>query len=83
MRPSHINVTISSRRFPEAVYDLRIPMAIETRRLILELESIFNQVFCFDKYQLKVVNKGLLLDEGCYLSSYPLADGDCLEIMEG
>ncbi|MET3557902.1 putative ubiquitin-like protein YukD [Streptococcus rupicaprae] len=82
MRGSHINVTISSKGLGDRSYDLRIPTRIETKRLIMELEKIFKQTLCHEKYQIKVKNKGFILDEGHYLSEFQITDGDVLEVME-
>ena len=58
----HINVTF---RMNGASHDLRIPTRMEVRRLIRELDQIFGSAMePRSKYQLRVVNKGILLDEG-------------------
>ena len=75
----HINITL---RLSERDVDIRIPRRIEVRRLIREVDTIFNSGKKRKKYQLRVVNKGLLLDEGKYLSDYPMTTGDLVEIEE-
>ena len=75
----HINITL---RLKERDVDIRIPRRIEVRRLIREVDAIFNPDKKRKKYQLRVVNKGLLLDEGKYLSDYPMTTGDLVEIEE-
>jgi yukD len=75
----HINITL---RLSERDVDIRIPRRIEVRRLIREVDTIFNPGKKRKKYQLRVVNKGLLLDEGKYLSDYPMTTGDLVEIEE-
>ena len=75
----HINITL---RLKERDVDIRIPRRIEVRRLIREVDTIFNPGKKRKKYQLRVVNKGLLLDEGKYLSDYPMTTGDLVEIEE-
>lgn len=75
----HINITL---RLKERDVDIRIPRRIEVRRLIREMDTIFNPGKKRKKYQLRVVNKGLLLDEGKYLSDYPMTTGDLVEIEE-
>ncbi|MFU2223088.1 EsaB/YukD family protein [Streptococcus pluranimalium] len=77
---THINVTIYLN---DNNYDIRIPRKIETKQLIKELDTIFSYPKKRVKYQLKVLNKGLLLDEGDVLSDFPLASGDQLKIEEG
>ena len=75
----HINITL---RLRDRDVDIRIPQRIEVRRLIREFDSIFNTGTERKKYQLRIVNKGLLLDEGKYLSDYPMTTGDLVEIEE-
>ncbi|MBZ2097280.1 EsaB/YukD family protein [Streptococcus oralis] len=75
----HINITL---RLRERDVDIRIPLRIEVRRLIREIDAIFNSGRRRKKYQLRIVNKGLLLDEGKYLSDYPMTTGDLVEIEE-
>lgn len=76
---THINITL---HHGGKVSDLRIPVRIEVRKLIKELDNIFGESLDRKKYQLHVVNKGLILDEGKYLSDYPLTTGDIVEIVE-
>ena len=75
----HINITI---RLKERDVDIRIPRRIEVRRLIREVDAIFNPDKKRKKYQLRIVNKGLLIDEGKQLSDYPMTTGDLVEIEE-
>lgn len=77
--PDYINVTLLQKG---KSVDIRIPTKIEVKRLIKELDSIFNNSFSRTKYQLHVVNKGLVLDEGMILQRFPVASGDILEIKE-
>lgn len=76
---THINITL---HHGGKVSDLRIPVRIEVRKLVKELDNIFGESLERKKYQLHVVNKGLILDEGKYLSDYPLTTGDIVEIVE-
>ncbi|MHC4038570.1 EsaB/YukD family protein [Streptococcus sp. KHUD_017] len=75
----HINITL---RLKDRDVDVRIPRKIEVRRLIREIDTIFNPGIKRKKYQLRIVNKGLLIDEGKYLSDYPMTTGDLVEIEE-
>ena len=49
---------------------------------IREVDAIFNPDKKRKKYQLRIVNKGLLIDEGKQLSDYPMTTGDLVEIEE-
>lgn len=76
---SHINVTMI---FNGQSQDLRIPVKIEVSHLIREIDLIFMHKSQRSKYQLRVVNKGLILDEGKFLNDYPVTTGDILSIAE-
>ena len=75
----HINITL---RLRERDVDIRIPRRIEVRRLVREVDTIFNPGIKRKKYQLRIVNKVLLIDEGKHLSDYPMTTGDLVEIEE-
>lgn len=75
----HINITLLSKG---KEIDLRIPSKIEVRKLVKELDGIFGQAQPRRKYELRVKNKGLILDEGKVLAHYPVTTGDILEIVE-
>ena len=49
--------------------------------MIRELDQIFGSAMePRSKYQLRVVNKGILLDEGKVVQEYPITSGDLIEI---
>lgn len=75
----HINVTF---RCLDISKDIRIPTKIEVRRLVRELDQIFNYPHQREKYQIHVVNKGLVLDEGDIVAHFPVTTGDILELKE-
>ncbi len=76
----HINVTF---RMNGASHDLRIPTRMEVRRLIRGIGSdLWISMEPRSKYQLRVVNKGILLDEGKVVQEYPITSGDLIEIEE-
>ncbi|MBP2622155.1 EsaB/YukD family protein [Streptococcus panodentis] len=75
----HINITL---RLQEKDVDIRIPKRIEVRRFIREIDQIFNIQIERRKYQLRIVNKGMILDEGKLLADYPVTTGDLVEIEE-
>ncbi|OJG88177.1 hypothetical protein RV15_GL001836 [Enterococcus silesiacus] len=61
--------------------DLRIPNNITVFRFIRELNQIFGKEKDVKKYQIKVLNKGILLDEEQKLKDFPIADGDIIEVL--
>lgn len=75
----HLNITLL---YQGKERDIRIPQKIEVGRLIRELDKIFKMKEIRKKYQLRVVNKGLILDEGKWLLHYPVTTGDVIEIEE-
>ncbi|MGK0551152.1 EsaB/YukD family protein [Enterococcus faecalis] len=77
----HVNITFMYEHSREQAADLRIPRNITVYRLIRELNQIFGKQQEVPKYQLKVKNKGLLLDEEKKLKDYPVTDGDIIEVL--
>ncbi|MES9544745.1 EsaB/YukD family protein [Streptococcus intermedius] len=75
----HINITLLSG---DTKMDMRIPCTLEIRKLIRELDQILGKTDARKKYELRIKNKGLILDEGKVLSNYPVTTGDILEIVE-
>lgn len=74
-----IQVTLA---IADQVVDLRLPTALSVHRLGQELESIFSLPAPKHHYQLRVVNKGLLLSAGDRLVDYPITTGDYLRLEE-
>lgn len=77
----HINVTLLYQTNREKMVDLRIPNNITVFRFIRELNQIFGKEKDVKKYQIKVLNKGLLLDEEQKLKDFPITDGDIIEVL--
>ncbi len=75
----HINVTLI---YKGQMIDVRIPVKIEIRRFIREMDRIFQYSGERTKFQIRVINKALILDEGKWLFHYPVTSGDIIEIME-
>ncbi|MTD40440.1 secretion accessory protein EsaB/YukD [Erwinia sp. CPCC 100877] len=77
----HINITLLFQEQMNKKMDLRIPNNITVYRFIRELNQIFNKEKNLKKYQIKVSNKGLLLDEEKKLKDYPITNGDIIEVL--
>lgn len=78
---SHINVTFvaAGRR-----QDLRIPTRITVHRLVGELSTIFPGIETgLNKYQLRILAKGLLLTEEDVVAMHPVTTGDVVELIAG
>lgn len=78
----HINVTLLYQGNKEKKADLRIPRNISVYRFVREINQIFGRPKEQKKYQLKVINKGILLDDEKKLKQYPITDGDIIEVLE-
>lgn len=79
---SHVNVTVYVSKLSKKE-DMRIPVNLSIYRLVKEIHYLFGEKQLMNKYQIKVKNKSLLLDDDKKLSDYPVTDGDFIEIMEG
>lgn len=77
----HINITLFYQKNKEKMVDLRIPSNITVYRFIRELNQIFGKDKNIKKYQIKVLNKGILLDEEKKLKDFPVTDGDIIEVL--
>lgn len=77
----HINITLLYQENEEKKVDLRIPNNITVYRFIRELNQIFNKEKTLKKYQIKVLNKGILLDEEKKLKDFPITNGDIIEVL--
>ncbi len=78
----HINITLLYENNQDKRVDLRIPKNITVYRFIRELNQIFSRERQLPKYQIKIKNKGILLDEEKKLKDFPITDGDIIEVLE-
>ncbi|MBP2099121.1 EsaB/YukD family protein [Enterococcus rivorum] len=78
----HINITLLYQGNKDKSADLRIPRNISVYRFVREINQIFGRPKDLKKYQLKIINKGILLDEEKKLKQYPITDGDIIEVLE-
>lgn len=80
-KEEHINITLYYQKNRSQKMDLRIPRNITVYRLIKELNQIFGKERESEKYQIKVVNKGFILDEEQKVKEYPITNGDMIEVL--
>ena len=78
----HINITLMYTTNKKKQVDLRIPNNITVYRFVRELNQIFGKNKELSKYQIKVLNKGILLDEEQKIKDFPITDGDIIEVLE-
>ena len=76
---NYLNLTISYKGQKQ---DLSLPAKMEVRRLLKELDTIFNWDHPSFKRQVFIENKGILLDEGDKLNQLGISSGDILVIGE-
>lgn len=73
----HINITVSYQDLPAKDLDLRVSTHQTVKSFIMDLDQTLHiQRAQADIYQLKVVNKGLLLADNQKLYRYPVTTGD-------
>ncbi|MBU9723482.1 MULTISPECIES: EsaB/YukD family protein [Bacillaceae] len=80
---SHINVTIDFTSWGYGgVHDLRIPVRITVKQLIVNLMEALNVYKKQDALcVIKVITKDILISNEDILSDYPIADGDIFKVM--
>lgn len=73
----HINITVSYQDLPGKDLDFRVSTHQTVKSFIMDLDQTLHiQRAQADIYQLKVVNKGLLLADNQKLYRYPVTTGD-------
>lgn len=73
----HINITVSYQDLPGKDLDLRVSTHQTVKSFIMDLDQTLHiQRTQADIYQLKVVNKGLLLADNQKIYRYPVTTGD-------
>ena len=61
---------------------INITLRLQDKDVDIRIDQIFNIEGKRHKYQLRIINKGLILDEGKVLADYPVTTGDLVEIEE-
>lgn len=80
-KEDHLNITLYFQNNKDQAYDLRIPKNISVYHLLTEINKIFQKRVQPKKYQIKVKNKRIILDDNKKLKDYPLTSGDILEVI--
>lgn len=82
VKSTHINVTIDFHNWGGDVYDLRIPVQVTVKQLLLSVsEAIRLQRPDSSLCAIKVVTKKLLITDDDSLNDYPITDGDILQVL--
>ncbi|MGY3777379.1 EsaB/YukD family protein [Isobaculum melis] len=80
---NHINITLYYRENPAQQYDLRVPIHQTVKYFIDEMDNtlhVTRKSQAKGIYQLKVLNKGLVLTDNQKMNDYPITTGDQIEI---
>jgi len=82
MKRAHINVTVDFSNWDLGMYDLRIPIQLTVKQLLINLQdaldiTLKNQ----SQYAVKVTTKQLFLADDDYLIDYYVTDGDIIVVL--
>lgn len=81
-KSSHINVTIDFQNWGGGIYDLRIPVQLTVKQLLLSVsDSLHLQRSELSLCAIKVLTKKLLITDDDVLNNYPITDGDILQVL--
>lgn len=81
-KSTHINVTIDFQNWGGGAYDLRIPVQVTVKQLLLSVsDTLHIQQSDSSQYAIKVLTKKLLLTDDDMISHYPITDGDILQVL--
>ncbi|ENH96303.1 hypothetical protein J416_11542 [Gracilibacillus halophilus YIM-C55.5] len=83
MRNTHIDITIDFReREIGHVYDLRIPVQISVKQLLLDVMDALKLGQLIDSHcAIKIKTKGIVLADDDMLLDYPVTSGDILTVL--
>lgn len=81
-KQTHINITIDFSSWNRGAYDLRIPIHLTVKQLLVHLSETLD-IPLPEKplFTIKIATKNLLLADDDYLSDYAVTDGDMFEIL--
>ncbi|MDE5415222.1 EsaB/YukD family protein [Alkalihalobacterium chitinilyticum] len=81
-KSSHINVTIDFQNWGGGVYDLRIPVQLTVKQLLLSVsETLHLEQSGSSLCAIKVLTKKLLITDDDSLNDHPITDGDILQVL--
>ncbi len=79
---THINITVDFSNWNSGKYDLRIPIQLTVKQLLLNLmETLDIPMLDQSLFAIKVQTKQLLLADDDYLHHFPVTDGDVLIVL--
>lgn len=79
---THVNVTVDFSGWGKNTYDLRIPLQISVKQLLLNLmETLKIEQRDRSLSALKITTKDILVTDEDSLMDYPITDGDILKVL--
>lgn len=82
MKRTHINVTVDLSNRKLETYDLRIPIQLTVKQLLINIQEALNiEMIQQSQYAIKVTTKDLFLADDDYLRDYYVTDGDIIVIL--
>lgn len=82
MKRTHINVSIDFTNWDGAIYDLRVPIQLTVKQLLLNLEKTLGLHMPERAlFAMKVTTKHLLIADDDYLTDFPVTDGDFIVVL--
>jgi uncharacterized ubiquitin-like protein YukD len=82
VKRTHINISIDFSNWHGAYYDLRIPIQLTIKQLLLNLaENLDVPLPKRAKFAVKITTKGMLLADDDYLVDFPVTDGDVFVVL--
>lgn len=81
-KQSHINITIDFTSWNKGSYDLRIPIHLTVKQLLIHLSETLEIPFPEKSlFTIKIATKSLLLADDDYISDYAVTDGDMFIVL--
>ncbi|PXW86201.1 putative ubiquitin-like protein YukD [Pseudogracilibacillus auburnensis] len=78
----HINVTVDFTNWNDGMYDLRIPIQLTVKQLLLNLQETLEITMPESSlFATKIETKQLLLADDDSLIDYPVTDGDIIVVL--
>lgn len=79
---THVNVTVDFSEWGKNTYDLRIPLQISVKQLLLNLmETLKIEQRDGSLSALKITTKDILVTDEDSLMDYPITNGDILKVL--
>jgi len=79
---THVNITIDFTNWNDDLYDLRIPIHLTVKQLLLILhETLEIPMPNHPLFALKIITKQLLIADDDHLVDFPITNGDVIVVL--